>query len=164
MKTSKLCSAFFLSLALASSFTSCATLVNGTRQNISISSQPSDANIWLDSMYVGRTPMIVQVPRSDSHLVTISLEGYEPYQIVFSKRLSGWVFGNIIFGGFIGLAIDAITGSIYTLTPDQVQATLTSGCMQCSKTSRDSCVTVVLAADPSWKKIGNLTPLQHQKI
>ena len=65
--------------------------------------------------------MVVQMSRSRQHIVTLSLEGFEPYQIIFSKRVSGWVFGNIIFGGLIGLAIDAISGGIYALTPEQAR-------------------------------------------
>lgn len=158
MKISKLGSSILLCMALASSLTSCATVVNGTHQSIGISSNPTNAHLWVDSRYVGRTPMIVQLSRKDNHTVTISLEGFETYQVVFSRKVSGWVFGNIIFGGVIGLAVDAISGGIYALTPDQVHAELCYNSMLCcKKVSTDSYVTVVLSPDPSWKKIGNLT-------
>lgn len=100
--------------------------------------------------------MIVEMSRKDNHLVTIALEGYLPYEINFSKKLSGWVFGNIVFGGFIGLAVDAVTGGLYKLTPEQVQVELRSNRMAYSKKSNESCVLVVLEANPSWEKVGNL--------
>lgn len=73
--------------------------------------------------------------------------------------MSAWVFGNVIFGGVIGLAVDAITGGIYKLTPDQVQAELRSNYMGYSKNSENSFIGVVLKPDPSWEKIGNMVPM-----
>lgn len=135
--------------------TSCATIMHGTRQKVGISSSPSNACLWVDRMFVGNTPMIVEMTRSDDHSVRLELEGFEPYEAVFTKKLSGWVFGNIIFGGVIGLAVDAISGGIYKLTPDQIQAEMRSNSMY-SKSSDDSFITIVLNPDPSWEKIGNL--------
>ncbi len=87
---------------------------------------------------------------------TILCHFEQPYEINFSRQLSGWVFGNIIFGGFIGLAVDAVSGGIYMLTPDQVQAELRGNSMAHSKNYKDSFITIVLEPNPSWKKIGNL--------
>ncbi len=147
-------SSALLSLVLLS--TSCATIMHGTRQCVGISSNPTNARIWVDRAYVGTTPMIVEMSRKDNHIITIALEGYECYEAVFSRQLSGWAFGNIIFGGLIGLAVDALSGGLYMLTPDQVQAELRSNNMVYSKTSTDSYVAIVLKPNPDWKKVGNL--------
>jgi hypothetical protein len=40
------------------------------------------------------------------------------------------VWGNIVFGGIIGLAVDAITGGLYKLAPEQVSAQLARGEIQ----------------------------------
>ena len=37
---------------------------------------------------------------------------------------NGWVFGNVLLGGIMGLLIDYGTGAAYTLTPDNVDAHL----------------------------------------
>lgn len=141
---------------LASLLTSCATIMHGTRQSVGIASNPSNAVIWVDRNYVGNTPMIVEMSRKDNHVVRIELVGYQPYEATFSRQLSGWAFGNIVFGGFIGLAVDAVSGGLYMLTPDQIQSEMRANCMTYSKKSKDSCIVVVLEPDPSWKKIGNL--------
>ena len=138
------------------SLTSCATIVNGPTQAIGIASNPTNANVWIDQMYVGNTPMIVELTRRNNHVVSIELPGYLPYEAVFSRKLNYWVFGNIVFGGFIGVAIDAISGGIYMLTPEQIQAEMRSGHMICSKQSEDSFITIVLEPNPEWQKIGNL--------
>lgn len=145
-------------LLLCSTLTSCATIMHGTNQAVGISSNPSNAYIWVDRNYVGNTPLIVELSRKDNHIVCIELPGYLPYEINFSRQLSGWVFGNIVFGGFIGVAVDAVSGGLYKLTPDQVQAELRANSMVTSKKSNDSYIAVVLEPKTEWEKIGNLVP------
>lgn len=152
---SKLIASGVLSVVL---LTSCATIVNGPNQSVAIASNPANAAIWVDNNYAGNSPMIVQLSRKDNHVVSIELEGYQPHVITFSRKVSGWVCGNIFFGGIIGVAIDAVSGGLYCLTPDQIQAELISNRMAYSKNSKDSCIVVVLEPNPSWEKIGNLIP------
>jgi len=126
---------------------------------VGIASNPSGASVWVDRQLVGNTPIIVELSRKDNHVVRIELDGYQPYEATFSRQLSGWVFGNIIFGGLIGLAVDAISGGLYMLTPDQVQAEMRSNRIAYSKNSKDSYIAIVLEPDPSWKKIGELVAI-----
>lgn len=147
---------FLLKLSALASLTSCATIMHGTRQSVGIASNPTNACVWLDRTYVGNTPIIVEMTRKDNHIVTIQLDGYQTYEAAFSRQVSGWVFGNVVFGGVIGLAVDAISGGIYRLTPDQIQAELRSNNTTCAKKSSDSYVFVVLEPNPSWEKVGNL--------
>jgi hypothetical protein len=147
---------FMLGISAMTSLTSCATIMHGPRQSIGIASNPTNAYIWVDRNYVGNTPMVVEMTRRDNHIVRIELEGYQPYEAVFSRQLSGWVFGNVIYGGLIGLAVDAVTGSIYRLTPEQVQADMRTNRMAYSKQSDDSYIVIVLEPNPAWEKIGEL--------
>lgn len=156
MKIIKTATKFLLGFSTLTSLTSCATIMHGTRQSVGIASNPSTASVWVDKIYAGNTPVIVDMSRKDNHIVRIELEGYQPYEATFSRKLSGWVFGNIVFGGVIGLAVDAISGGLYMLTPEQVQAELRSNQMAYSKKCHDSYIVVVLEPDPSWKKVGNL--------
>lgn len=131
--------------------------MHGTRQNIGISSNPTHAQVWIDNQYMGQSPMIVELSRKYNHMIRLELQGYQPYEIACTRQLSGWVFGNVVFGGLIGLAVDAITGGIYRLTPEQVQAELRNPYAVC-KRSNDISIAIVLKADPTWEKIGNLSP------
>ena len=133
----------------------CATIMTGTTQTISINTTPSNANVWVDGIYVGASPISVNMKRDKSHIVRVELEGYQPCEMVLNKELNEWVFGNIIFGHFIGLAVDAISGSIYKLTPEQANMRLEQNVAYSSKTE-DSYVAVIVQADPSWEKIGSL--------
>ncbi len=133
--------------------------MTGSTQTISINSTPSNANVWVDGIYVGASPISVNMKRDKSHIVRLELDGYHPCEMILTKELNEWVFGNIIFGGFIGVAVDAISGSIYKLTPEQASMRLEQDVAYSSQTS-DSYVAVVLKADPSWEKIGSLVAMQ----
>jgi hypothetical protein len=88
--------------------------------------------------------------------VRLELDGYQPVEIALRRKVSGWVWGNIIFGGLIGLAVDAGTGGMYKLTPEQITTTLAANV----GTLRTDALYVVLVdePDPEWEHIGALTP------
>jgi hypothetical protein len=113
--------------------TGCASVVNHTTQQIPVGSEPSGAAVRVDCGDVRNdpslvTPAVVTVQRKADHC-TIALEkrGYEPAEIKLAKSMSGWYFGNIFLGGFIGLIVDASNGSMYNRTPARVQVNLTPG-------------------------------------
>lgn len=144
--------------------TSCASIMHGTRQTVGISSNPSNAEVWVDNQYIGCSPTIVELTRKDNHFVTIKLTGYQPYEVTLTRGVSGWVFGNVIFGGVIGLAVDAISGGLYELTPDQVRGELREGnknLVASSDNPGELYIAAVMMPDPSWKKIGSLTPAER---
>ena len=155
--TSKLKKLSLILLSLTT-LSSCATIVSGTRQSIGISSMPSTASIYVDKEFVGYTPLQVEMTRKDNHFVRIELEGYMPYEITISRKMNGWVFGNIVFGGLIGLAVDAISGGIYKLTPEQIQTELLTSNITCTKKAGNSYIAIVMEPKPEWKKIGNMLP------
>ena len=102
----------------------CASIVHGGKQNIGIFSTPTDAHVLIDNIPWANTPLHADLERRSDHVIAISLDGYEPYDAVIESRLSGWVWGNIIIGGGLGLIVDLITGSIKELYPENVHAKL----------------------------------------
>jgi hypothetical protein len=134
--------------------------MHGTTQNIGISSSPTGAKVTADDMLLGTTPMFAELKRNEEHIVTIEMDGYEKAQLTLTKNISGWVWGNIIFGGLIGLAIDAISGGIYSLSPEQLNAEMMKNGGNVSSTMNGIYVVAVLQPDPAWQKIGNLNSAQ----
>ena len=98
--------------------------MHGSKQDVGISSNPSGATVTINNVQHGKTPVIAKLARDENHTVKIEQKGYQTYDAVLTKSVSGWVWGNILFGGLIGLAVDAISGGIYYLLPEQVNATL----------------------------------------
>lgn len=148
-------------LLMITTLTSCCTILHGTKQSVGISSNPSNATVWVDRAFVGNTPVVVEMSRKDNHIVRIELEGYQPFEAVFSKKVSAWVFGNIVFGGLVGLAVDAVSGGIYMLTPDQVQAEMLQDRVAVyQQSTNDTFITIILEPNPEWQKVGNLVAVQ----
>ncbi len=149
-----------LAAVLALGLTACATIVHGSKQDIGISSSPSGARVTIDGNSIGKTPVVTSLSRGDNHVVKIELEGYADYEGTLTKSTSGWVWGNLALGGLIGLAVDAMTGGLYNLTPEQMQATLATQSNRKPVAANISggslMVAVVLAPDPTWQKIGQL--------
>lgn len=143
-----------LILALLPVGLACASIIHGSKQSVAFTSTPSSARVTVDNELVGNTPVVAKLRRKDKHIVRIELEGYSPFEATLARRTSGWVWGNIVFGGLIGLAVDASTGAMYKLTPAEINGTLGP----VTSMTRDGLgVVVVLRADPAWERIGKLT-------
>ena len=60
-----------------------------------------------------------------SYLVKISKEGYVPREIPLEAGVNGWYFGNIIFGGLLGiLIVDPATGAMWKIHQDSIAVNL----------------------------------------
>jgi hypothetical protein len=134
----------------------CATIMHGTRQSIGIGSTPTGATVLVDQQPQGTTPVVAKLSRKDHHVLRIEMGGYQPYEATITKKLSGWVWGNIVFGGLIGLAVDAISGGLYKLTPEQIQAELKKEGVGFRIDKDTILLTVTLRPDPSWERIGQM--------
>jgi hypothetical protein len=138
----------------------CATILQGSRQQLSVASRPTGARVLVDGKEVGTTPVVAHLKRKDKHVVRVELQGYQPFEMPLARSTSGWVWGNLVFGGIPGLAIDAITGGMYKLKPEQIDATLEQSTAAVESQRDAVVVAVVLRTDPTWERIGTLTPGQ----
>ena len=118
----------------------CATLVNGDTQQMSFQSSPEGATVTIikkpstilfgtpvppDSIVLGKTPLMVGMQRTEyPQAVVFSREGYAPMEMPIHQHLSGWFFGNLIFGGFLGSTTDATTGAAAEYAPNRFFAIL----------------------------------------
>lgn len=110
----------------------CASIVSGTKQGVTISSTPSAAQISIDravggamqTEWEGTTPATVELKRKHAYLLTLSLDGYRPVEMGLENGTNGWVWGNLLFGGIIGLIVDFSNGAAKTLEPDEIHVEL----------------------------------------
>ena len=122
-----------------------------------MSSTPTNARVTVDGKPLGSTPLIVSLSRKGNHIVRMELDGYLPFEATITRKTSGWVWGNIVFGGLIGLAVDAISGGLYTLTPEQIAGQMATQSATMTTTQDGLYVTFVQRADPAWQRIGTLS-------
>ena len=137
-------------------FTSCATLIHGSKQQVAIICDPKRAKVSVDGLEDGHTPYLARLSRSDKHFLMIELEGYKPYSIMLKRKLDAWIFGNILLGGIVGIVIDAATGSMYKLSPNDVITQLNLSSASFSSTNRVILISVVLKPNPNLVEIGQL--------
>lgn len=128
-------------LALSSAalaLTGCATIIGDPNQVIPIASMPSDASISIidekgAEIFKGMTPTTVTLPKGSgsyfgrkNYTVKLAKDGFETQSVSLTASINGWyIFGNAVFGGLIGwLIVDPFNGHMYTLSPDQVNASM----------------------------------------
>lgn len=115
-----------ISLSISIFLSSCCSIINGRSQDVGISSSPTGANVIIDGQNRGVTPLTTQLTRDENHTIVIEKEGYVSQSATMTKSVSGWIWGNLLFGGLVGLVIDCCTGAIWTLDPENVNSTLTN--------------------------------------
>lgn len=105
----------------------CATIVHGSKQGVPITSEPSGATVTVNGIEQGRTPMVAQLARKSDHIVVVQF-GNERREFAITHGTGSATAvsaGNIIFGGLIGLGVDAASGAMNELTPDRIHADFT---------------------------------------
>lgn len=102
-----------LLLGIALSTTSCATIFTGTRDKITFNSTPEGAKVIHNGEEKCVTPCTTPISRSLSkQFVTIEKEGFDAQKVKLDKSFNAVTLLNILFGGAIGVGIDAATGSL----------------------------------------------------
>jgi predicted small secreted protein len=109
--------------------TSCASIMHGTDQEVSVSSTPEGASVSIKTLggidvLEGTTPFIANLEREDDYRVVVSKEGYEDNEVILKNTLTGWFWGNLLCGGVIGIIIDFSNGAAYELEPDAIHVDL----------------------------------------
>jgi hypothetical protein len=104
----------------------CATVMSGRTQTIQIRSDPAEVLVTVQpGGYHTTTPGRLTLPRLGSgYLLRFQKSGYEPVDMRLSTTTNGWVWGNVLIGGLIGIAIDYTTGAAYSLSKADVEARL----------------------------------------
>jgi hypothetical protein len=109
--------------------TGCASIVKGTSQSILITTPPTTgADCVLTSKEGNWTvvsPGPVTVSRSKENItVTCKKSGFQDGVASIPSNFEGWTVGNLVFGGLIGVGVDAATGAINDY-PDAFQVPMT---------------------------------------
>ncbi|MEQ8478718.1 hypothetical protein [Fulvivirga sp.] len=127
---------YTLHVLLVIIFSSCASIVSKSSYPIVINSKPASAKLKITdgkgrSVFEGTTPATLSLKSGQgyfkraSYQVHFSLDGYDDRVVPLNCKIDGWYFGNLIFGGALGLLIvDPATGAMYKLETDIIVETL----------------------------------------
>jgi len=122
MKKSFLGSVAMIGICLIAS--GCATVINGTTQDVPVSSNPEGATAKTHSGLSCTTPCSFTLKRNTDHIITIQKEGFEPASVTCEHVMSPAVAGNALIGGLIGVGIDAASGALFKLSPHTIHVEL----------------------------------------
>lgn len=104
-------SASMLACALAVPIASCASIVTGSTDRVQLDSVPQGAHYVTNAGHEGTTPAQISISDDVTLTVTCTADGYERTTVTMPPRMSGWVLGNLAFGGLIGLGLDFVSGN-----------------------------------------------------
>jgi hypothetical protein len=114
----------------------CATIVSKSQYPVSVSSNPAGATVKVKNtkgevIHQATTPTLVTLKSSSGYFqpakyeFEFSRKGQPAKTVEVTAGLNGWYFGNVVFGGLIGLAfVDPATGAMWRLD-EKVEANLT---------------------------------------
>ena len=102
----------------------CATIVNGTRQTVKITSEPSGATATIGMTSIS-TPGSIRLARSSDYRVEIAKPGYETKHVFLHREFNGWMWGDIIVAPLVvPLIVDAYSGGAWDIEPKEVHVVL----------------------------------------
>lgn len=126
----------FLGLLVIGLLNGCASIVSKTDYPVTFNTTPENATIKITNhygvvIYEGLTPATIPLSASAGffqkarYLVSISQFGYSSQTFPLDATIDGWYFGNLLFGGLIGmLIVDPATGAMWKLPSQHYQFTL----------------------------------------
>lgn len=99
---------------------SCSSIINGTTQKVTVTSNVQGAEVTLNGAALGRTPVTTRVKREKTSLLIVRKEGYKDYQQQLNTKLDPWFWGNVLIGGLVGSTTDSVTGATHLIDPETI--------------------------------------------
>ncbi|MEI6143375.1 MAG: tetratricopeptide repeat protein, partial [Mariniphaga sp.] len=93
-------------------FSSCATILSGSRQRVLVETEPSGSRVFIDKKdqnFV--TPCEIKVKRKKQIVFSFQKDGFKDEEKTVDAKFNPVVLGNVILGGLIGGAVDYGTGA-----------------------------------------------------
>ncbi len=88
----------------------CGSLFNSKIKTISMTSTPTQAEVWIDGTLRGVTPLSLALDNQESHTVTFRKEGHQDVICELRSDVgAGWIILDIL-GGVLPVVVDAVTG------------------------------------------------------
>jgi hypothetical protein len=116
----------------------CASIITSGDRKIGITSEPTGAQITVfnaqsNTVATGTTPTEIKLKKGAGYFkgagyrLVVEKTGYQTREFEIRHNLNGWYFGNLFLGGALGmLVVDPLTGGMWVLKPDKIDAQLTA--------------------------------------
>jgi hypothetical protein len=125
-------------LGASMALSGCASIVHSGPRNIPVASEPQGAKVSIYDrgnllVMTSTTPFVAPLNpgfgyfKSQTYRLVFEMPGYNSAVVNLDSSVSGWYFGNLLFGGLIGmLIVDPLTGAMYNLAPEMIEQPLSA--------------------------------------
>ena len=122
----------------------CASIVSQSSYPLTVTTVPAGAEVIISDahgveIFKAQSPATVKLEAGDGffkrakYQVLVRQLGYQDKIIPVQFKMDGWYWGNILFGGFIGmLIIDPATGAMFKIDSEYLLVTLSASNAQAS--------------------------------
>jgi hypothetical protein len=153
-------------IGVCAAVSGCASIVHGGPRSVPIASSPPGATVSIYDrnntlVMTNTTPFVAKLPvkfgyfKGPNYRLEFSMPGRAPAVVNLDSSVSGWYFGNLAFGGLIGmLIVDPLTGAMYNLTPEKIDQPLTPSQAQVIREGKG--LLVVLASQATDAERANM--------
>ena len=116
-------------IIIASVISACATASQGTKQKVTVSSIPQNAQVITSHGYgCDETPCSFDVPRNTSFELKVSKPGFSTKVVKIKPVLSSvgaaQSLGSVVLGGVVAGGYDIYNGAVLELSPNKVNVEL----------------------------------------
>lgn len=147
-----------LSLCLVLGLAGCAVFTKGRTQVVTIRSNPGGADVTIDGLYVGRTPVSVRLPRDKARSVTVSKAGFASQGAVLLTR------PNEYEKRFLRWGIDYELGAMTELSPDDLVVDLKPEKLKISDGDRYAQMKAQVARADALMDAGTIGAADHRYL
>ncbi len=103
----------------------CATVFKGSTDKVSFSAKPEGTKVYVDGSMMGIAPLALELKSNRDYVIEFRNPGYETKTVRLNSSVGGgWVVLDVLFGGLIGVVVDAATGNWNVLDQDSLNAEL----------------------------------------
>lgn len=110
--------------AASAALSGCATVMNGTSQDIAFDSAPGGATVKVTTGATCMTPCKLELKRGKDLRADFNKSGYKPAYVLVQSKLGGATFANVLAGGIVGAVVDGSNGASNHLSPNPVNVRL----------------------------------------
>jgi hypothetical protein len=105
-------------------FSGCAAVFTGGRANIEATSNPEGAEVFIDGVSYGKTPVRIKLKTKNEYEILFKKEGYQDVKKRITNKVGvGWVILDCVCG-LVPVIVDAATGAWYRFDQRTVNAIL----------------------------------------
>jgi hypothetical protein len=101
---------------------SCASMMSGNQQEITLTSTERDVDVYMNDEYLGKTPVTVSIDRQSGQFVEFQKSGFHSAKIDLKTKINPNFYWNLPLTvlGTTGMSTDFGSGAIYEFNSSKI--------------------------------------------